>query len=467
MSDNLSVLDTMFLDLEEADSGATMHIGAAMVFDPAADGGAPDLDRLRAHLGERLHVLPRFHQRLSGTQTGHLSWLSWEPEERFDLDSHVRHATLPEPGGEAELLEWLGDFWSHRLDRRRPLWEMVLLDGLAGGRWVLASKTHHCLVDGVGSIDIGHLLLDVEPSPPPVRPASPSSRPAAEEAKEDHAGHRFWLSPSIVLNGARAGVNATLHPVEALEHARATAELIVREDIIPAPSCSLNVPITASRRMATLRVGLDDVRAIAHERGGTVNDVVLAACAGGLRHLLLSRDEPLPNRPLRAQIPVNIRTDDQEHALGNQLTSLFVELPVDEPDPLERYARVMHSAESLKHDGTQATGGKTLVDIASLGPPVVGALLGRATFNGPRAFNLTITNVPGPQLPLYALGSHLREVIPYVPLFAGHTVGIAVISYDGQMVFGLSADAVAAQDVAVLAEGIEASLAELRPALTT
>ena len=195
MGEQLSMLDTMFLELEQADESAHMHIGAALVFDPLPGGGTPDIGEFRDHIRARVGILPRFAQQLSGPHAGPLTWLTWEPAEAFDLDAHVHHATLPAPGGEAELHEWLGDFWSHRLDRHRPLWEMTLLDGLQGGRWALASKTHHCLVDGVGSLDIGHLLLDASPQAPPL---PPQPLPAAADD-----GRRARQRPVLAL--ARLG----------------------------------------------------------------------------------------------------------------------------------------------------------------------------------------------------------------------------------------------------------------------
>ena len=405
----------------------------------------------------RVGILPRFAQQLSAPHAGPLSWLTWEPTKRFDPDAHVYHATLSAPGGEIELHEWLGDFWSHRLDRRRPLWEMALLDGLEHGRWALATKTHHCLVDGVGSVDLGYALLDVSPDVPP-KPVPP---PGGAEAGE-HGGGRLWLSPGLVSRGVRAGVDAAAHPRKSFDRLRAAAELIVRDEVIGAPQSSLNGPMSGLRHFATVRLDLADVKAIKAHRGGTVNDVVLALCAGGLRHLLLSRDDALPTRDLRAQVPVNIRSKEQEHALGNELTSLFVELPVTEPDPIVRYRRVIERAEQLKA-GTQRTGGKTIVDVADMGPPLAGDLLARSMFGGTRMFNLTITNVPGPGERLYAFGAPLVEVLPLVPLFAGHTIGIAVVSYAGRMVFGLNADRMAAPDVGVLAEGIRRSFSELQP----
>ena len=456
MGEQLTMLDTMFLELEQFDESAHMHIGAALIFDPPPGGGVPEITAMRDHMRERVGILPRFAQQLSGTHAGPLSWLTWEPATGFDRDAHVLHATLPAPGGDAELLAWLGDFWSHRLDRRRPLWEMTLLDGLEGGRWALASKTHHCLVDGVGSLDIGHVLLDATPDAPP-RP--PQALPEGEGDDAEHG--RFWLSPGLVLRGARAGVGAATHPRESLDRVRAAVELVVRDEVIGAPQSSLNQPLSGTRHVAAVRLDLADVKAIKRARGGTVNDVVLAVCAGAIRHLLLARGDELPPDGLRAQVPVNIRARDREHALGNELTSLFVELPIAEADPLERHRRVRERAEQLKR-GSQRTGGKTIVDLADLGPPLAGAMLAKSMFGGPRMFNLTITNVPGPRERLYAFGAPLVEVLPLVPLFAGHTIGIAVVTYAGQMVFGINADRLGAPDLDVLAEGVERSFAELR-----
>ncbi len=457
MGEQLSMLDTMFLELEQFDESAHMHIGAALIFDPLPDGGTPDITEFRDHMRGRVGMLPRYAQELSGPHAGPLTWLTWEPAMAFDPDAHMHHATLPAPGGEAELHEWLGDFWSHRLDRHRPLWEMTLLDGLEEGRWALVTKTHHCLVDGVGSVDVGYVLLDASPEAPP-----PHSQPLLE-GNEGVTGHgRFWLSPGLVVRGARAGVGAALHPRESFDRVRAAMELIVREEVIGAPHTSLNGPMSGMRHFASVRFDLAEIKATKTRLGGTVNDVVLALCAGGLRHLLLSRGDALPDGDLRAQVPVNIRSQDQEHALGNELTSLFVELPVSEADPVARYRRVVERAAQLKA-GSQRAGGKTIVDLADLGPPLAGALLARSMFGGTRMFNLTITNVPGSQQQLYAFGAPLVEVLPLVPLFAGHTIGIAVLTYAGQMVFGLNADRMAAPDIGVLAEGIERSFSELRP----
>lgn len=459
MGEQLTILDTMFLELEQVDETAHMHIGAALIFDPLPDGGTPDIDDLRDFMGARIGLLPRFAQQLSSPSTGPLTWLTWELTPDFDIAAHLRHATLPAPGGEPELQEWLGDFWSHRLDRHRPLWEIVLLDGLEHGRWAMATKTHHCLVDGVGALDLGKVLLD----------ETPDAEPIAEQPLElgnggEHSGGRSWFSPGLAIRGAREGLSALTHPRDSIEKIVAAAEVIVKEEIIAAPSSSLNRPTSGTRHYATVRLSLDDVNATRERHGGTINDMVLGLCTGGLRHLLESRGEHVKG-VLRAQVPVNIRTKDGRD-LGNEITSLFVELPVGEPDALTRYRRVTDHAERLKA-GSQGTGGSTIAKIADLAPPLAGELLARSMFGNTRMFNLTITNVPGPPDTRYAFGAPLVEVLPLVPLFTGHTVGIAAVSYAGHMVFGINADRVAAPDVAALAEGIERSFAELAAPVPT
>src|SRR4051812_31064692 len=265
MTDHLSMLDTMFLELEQIDDAAHMHIGAALIFEPLPGGGTPDIEDLRAQMGARLGYLPRFSQKLSSAHAGRVRWLSWKPAE-VDLRAHLHHATLPAPGGEAELREWLGDYWSHRLDRHRPLWQTTLLDGLEGGRWALVTKTHHCLVDGVGSVDMAYLLLDASPESAPL-PEKPLPAPPESGGEKG-----FWLTPGLIARGARAGVGAAVHPRRSLGRVRAAAELIVRDEVIAAPRTSLNGEMSGTRHFATVRFALEDIKAVKNERGGTVND---------------------------------------------------------------------------------------------------------------------------------------------------------------------------------------------------
>jgi diacylglycerol O-acyltransferase / wax synthase len=461
----LSPLDAMFLELEQSDEGAVMSIGAAMVFAPLPSGGPPPFDHVVRNLGARLELFPRFSQRLSRTRTRGLHWPAWEPCERFDIAEHLRGATLPSPGGDEQLFEWMSDFYSRRLDRTRPLWEMVLLEGLADGRWAVVSKIHHCLVDGVGGIDVGQLLLD--PSPNPRSDASLDREPLAARAVDAARADRgsrmpWWAPPGMLWHGARAAADIARHPEQLLElagRARAMTGVLVREELVGAPKSSLNLRIGAARRFRALRFSLDDFKAIRTSLGGTVNDVALALCAGGLRSLLLHRGDKLPKAGLRAQIPVNIRPASESLALGNHLTSLFIPLPVAESEPLERYRRTLAEAEALKH-GSQGAGARALIELIGLAPPGLHIHLAQTLFDT-RLFNLTVTNVPGPQSTLYSFGVPMLELLPLVPLFARHSVGIAIFSYDGGITIGLNADRDTVPDLDVLADGIEQSFAQL------
>jgi WS/DGAT/MGAT family acyltransferase len=461
-NDQLTALDATFLELEQADDSALMHIGGALVFDPLPGGGTPAVARVREHLEERLGRLPRYRQKLDVPRTGGLSWPSWETDEHFEIGAHVRHATLPAPGDERDFLDWVSDFYSHRLDRGRPLWEMALLDGLADGRWAMIWKTHHCLVDGVGSVDIVDLLLDLAPAP--------ARRPQAERAPvagSEQARHR-WLPvpPAPVRQTVDAGVAAAhagghmlMHPREAWERSRALIDLLVRDELIAAPRSSLNGPIGATRRIATVHVELGEVQKIRSALGGKVNDVVLCAATTGLRELLLARGEDLPDRGLRAMVPVNIRGHGDGGNLGNKVSSLFVDLPVAEAEPLRRYDLVRAAVEKRKAGG-QALATGSVAGLGELAPPVLHASLARALF-GKRMFNITITNVPGSPRRVYAFGAPLVDVVPVVPLAAEHALGIAVLSYAGQMTFGLCADRSTVPDLDVLRHGIVNSLREL------
>jgi WS/DGAT/MGAT family acyltransferase len=451
----LTPLDATFLELEQSDECSTMHIGGALIFDPQlAGGGVPALEQVCELLDERFGVLPRFRCRLSDPRVHGLRRPFWTEDAGFDVRAHVRHATLPAPGGQVELHEWLSDFWSHRLDRTRPLWEMTLVDGLADGGWMLATKTHHAMVDGVGSMDVGHILLDVEPTP--------AGRPAPPDETADN-GRAAGRGPDLVplaLGAAREALGVALHPrrlIKAGEAAVAAGEFIWQDEIQAARPSTLNVPIGSTRRFTSVPFELEAIKHIRRGLGGTVNDVVLAVAAGALRRLLESRGDKL-DRPLRAMVPVNLRADEDGN-LGNRVTSLFVELPVHMGARRVRFEQIKAAATKLK-EGTAALGGSTIVLAAGVMPPLVHESIARTLF-APRLFNLTITNIPGPQFPLYALGARMRRIIPLVPLFADHAVGMAIVSYDGELVFGINSDYAATPDLELLATGLREEFAEL------
>jgi WS/DGAT/MGAT family acyltransferase len=453
MSMRLGSLDAAFLELEDAQEAAHMHLGSALIFEARPDA-PPTLARLRAELERRIELLPRYRSRLTATHVSPLRRPSWEPDPDFAIGRHVRRAALPAPGGESELMDWLGGFWAVRLDRTRPLWEVVLLEGLEGGRWALATKTHHALVDGVASVGVTELLLDRSRAgsrgAPPVSTSDPSA-----------SGDGLAAGLADLLGGVvRGGAELVSHPLRLLGETRAAAELVLREELVPAPASSLNVAIGPGRRYCVTRSRLRDMKAVKNALGGTVNDVVLAAVAGGLRRLMEARGDELPERGLRAMVPVNMRGGAADGELGNRVSSLFVNLPVCEPDPLRRYLVTAGETAQLKAAG-QARRGAELLSVAGLAPPLLHSVLARAS-SGARLFNLTVTNVPGPPRPLYAFGAKMEEVLPLVPLAADHAIGIAVVSYSGTMFFGLSGDARAAADLEVLRDGIEESIRELR-----
>jgi diacylglycerol O-acyltransferase / wax synthase len=456
MGDRLTPLDAAFLELEEGDESAHMHIGWAMLFDPLPEGGTPGLGRVQELIDQRLDLLPRFRHRLSSPRTGNLSWPTWQPDPAFDVANHVRRATLPAPGGEAELLDWLGDFYSHRLDRAQPLWEMTLLDGLAGGAWAIASKVHHSLVDGISGSSVTAAILDAEPHPDP----SSKGLLAQLEVGEEEEDRRGWLA--TLAGTAQAGFETATHPRKLgalLERSRAIADVLI-DEIVPAPHTSLNVEIGASRRLAAVHTSLEELQRIRSALGGTVNDVVLAATAGGLRRLFEQRAERLDAETVRAMVPVSVRRAGEQLALGNRVSSLFVDLPVAEPDPLWRYRKTVAASRALK-GSKQARGAESLIELAGAAPPLIHGAVARVAFT-PRLFNLTITNVPGLQVTLYAMGAPLRQIVPLVPIFSGHAVGVAAVSYDGHVTFGINADRHEVSDVDVLREGIEQSLVELK-----
>jgi WS/DGAT/MGAT family acyltransferase len=452
-----------------------------IVLEPGPGGGAPPIEEIRRDVEARLPDLPRYKHRLSEPQTGGLHWPSWEEDREFRIERHVRRAGLPAPGGVDELCEWAAEHYSQRLDRTKPLWEMTILE-LADGRWAIVTKTHHCMVDGVGSVDIATTMLDSKPAPrtgsvnvatnggPAILGARTSgadrpvwrrvvdrvSRPAIE------LGHAGVRAAEAGLHGMESAIGVAAHPSrarEALHRSRALADLIVRDELVAAPESSLNRPIGAKRRLAVIGVELDELKGIRGALGGTVNDVVLAAAAGGLRTLLVHRGEEPPAQGLRAMVPMNVRTAGERLAMGNRISSLFVHLPVAAADPESRYQLQVEEAETLK-SGTQHEGSSLLLNLGNHMPPVLHSFMARSLF-ATRLFNVTITNVPGPQIPLYYFGSRVQEIWPLVPIAAEHAVGLAVFSYDGTLFFCINADRDTVEDLDVLAKGIAESVAEL------
>jgi diacylglycerol O-acyltransferase len=454
MTTTLSALDDTFLELEDGNPGAHMHLGAVLVLD-APQGAiatpAANAAQVRERMLEHLAGLPRLTQRLSTPDAGGLRRPHWVEDERFDLSRHLRRAALPEPGGRLELEAWCGEFFGRRLDRAHPLWEMVVLEGLEDDRWALATKLHHCLADGIGSLGIAEILFVAD-----------DARDAATVA--DRPGdHRSLLGKlaDVPLDLAEAGIEVLRHPRrvgDAAQSTLAATELLAGE-LTHRPLPCLSAPLGAQRRFATVTVPLRDLQAIEQALGGTINDAVLAIVAGALRRLLLSCDVPLPPDGVRAMVPVDARASGQE-AVGNRISSLFVDLPVATETPLARHAAVRRATAERKHAG-QAAGSSTVLRLAELAPPALHQVLA-GLFATPRLFDLTVTNVRGPQQPIHLAGSRVREIHPLVPLAPDHALGVAVVSHAGSMTFGIVADFDAVPDLDELVAGVRAEHDELR-----
>ena len=451
--ERLSVLDELFLHLEGPNTH--MHVGAAVV----CEGPPPDYGELLEAFEERLHMVPRFRQKLAFVPFG-LGRPAWVDDTHFNLEYHVRSTALPAPGDIGKLKRLTARIMSQQLDRTKPLWEIWIAEGLAGDRFAIISKTHHCLVDGVSGADIMTVLLDFTPDKQEVEKKKwrPAPEPTGDQLLLDAVRERFTSPQEVVRSFQSAATNPRGIAGRVLDNMKALGEF-VGGTLDFAPPSSINRSIGPHRRFETVLADLDDVKAIKNHFHGTVNDVVVSVVTGGLRHLLKGRGERVDNLTLRGMIPVSVRVDQDQGSLGNRVASMWASLPIHEPDPVKRLQLVHEEMQTLKSSG-QAVGAQVLTSIGEWAPPTIVAQASRLVARQ-RAFNLVITNVPGPQIPLYMHGRQMLEVYPVVPLSGNTTIGIALLSYNGSIGFGLLGDYDAAPDLGVLAEGIEKSLAEL------
>jgi WS/DGAT/MGAT family acyltransferase len=445
--DRLTALDASFLDQEGPRTH--MHVGALAVF----EGPAPALEDFLERLRQRLHLVPRYRRKLARTRLdgGRPAWVD---DPAFALEYHVRHVALPAPGDAAQLRLLTGRIFSQQLDRAKPLWELWLVEGLEGGRFAIVSKNHHALIDGISAVDIATVLFDAHPVPEPVRhsgrPWLARPEPSAAQLLTD----RLQSAARSGLSALLGAVDAAAHPDRAAGTVRDAAEGLAEvlwAGLNPAPVTPLNVEIGPHRRFVGVPGRLEDFRLVRSVFGGTVNDVVLAVTTGALRELLHARGVRTGGLELRALVPVSLRTAQERHRLGNRLAALRAPLPVWIGDPLQRLRYISRAMHELR-DGTQARGAELLAGANSL----VARLSASA-----RLFNLIVTNVPGPPAPLYVLGRELQEVYPLALLPERQALAVAVVSYCGQMSFGLLADEDALPDVGVVAEGLRAGIEEL------
>ena len=459
--DRLTAMDASFLAQESPVSH--MHVGAALIF----DGPPPAYDAFCDHIRGRLHLVPRYRQKLAvpPLQTGRPLWVD---DASFNLEYHVRHTALPAPGSEEQLCALAARVHSQQLDRSKPLWEVWLVQGLEGDRFALLSKAHHALVDGIAGVDLLSVLFDLQPVPREVPHEDEPwlARPEPSAAEMATRGLRGLGRTPFELAGK--ALSAVSHPGEALGTTREVVEglgEIVWAGLNPAPDTPLNVPIGPHRRLEIVRGALEDFKLVKNTFGGTVNDVVLAVTAGALRTWLRTRGVRTEGLELRALVPVSIRADDQHDQLGNRLAVMRGPLPVYVEDPVARLRVVRHAMAGLK-ESKQAVGAEVLTSMQSLAPPTVLAQASRLNFST-RLFNLIVTNIPGPQIPLYVLGRQLRDLFPIAFLPRDHALAIAIMSYDGGMDFGLLGDYDAMADLATIGAALTDSLAELVAAAQT
>jgi diacylglycerol O-acyltransferase / wax synthase len=459
VTERLSALDVSFLYMESPTT--PMHVGSVARFAPPR-GTQFDYEALCALVSRRISLVPRYRQKVRWVP-GHIANPVWVDDEDFDITYHVRRSALPKPGSDAQLRQLVGRLQARQLDRTRPLWEMYLVEGLADGRFAIITKTHHAMVDGVGAVDIATLILDLEPTP--------------RETPDD-----VWVprpEPSPVGLVADAIVDTLRRPSElvdtlrsSLTDARLTAERAVgaaggiaafaRTSLRSAPASPLNVEIGEQRRFGMVATALDDYKRIRKTHGGTVNDVVLATVAGALRIWLQTRGESVVvSTIVRAMVPVSVRSDADGGALGNRISSYFVDLPVGEPSPVMRLHQVSYAMKGHKESG-QSIGADALVRLTGFAPPTIHSTAARfGSGLARRLFNVVVTNVPGPQFPLYAAGAQMVDCYPVVPLAKGQAVTIGLTSYNGGVFYGMNCDRDSMPDIDVLAGCIEESLAEL------
>ena len=454
--DRLSGLDASFLHLEEG--GAHMHVGSCMLF----DGAAPSYEEFVAQLERRLHLVPRYRQKLAFVPLNQARPV-WVDDPHFNAGYHIRHTALPQPAGMHELRALTGRVLSGRLDRSKPLWEIWLVDHVADDRFAVISKTHHCLVDGVSGVDITTVLFDLEPEPPGADGSAPP--PAWEPRPEPSAAAlladalRERTTAPIAL--AREVGEALTRPVGLAESAGTVIAGLgaVAMAGLNAPPSLYNTPIGPHRRFAWVEEDLPRLKAIKAALGGTINDVVLTAVSGALRSHLLARRQSLQGLTLRAMVPVSVRAETERGALGNRVSAMYAPLPVSVADPAERHRIVRGAMAGLKESG-QAVGAEVLTRLSGFAPPTVMAQSARLQTRQ-RMFNLTVTNVPGPQFSLYLLGRRLERIFPQVPLAGNAALGVAIMSYDGTINFGLIGDFDVLHDLDELALALQGALEEL------
>jgi len=454
MADRLTGLDSSFLHLER--DGTHMHVASTTLF----EGPAPPYLEFREHIESRLHLVPRFRQKLRFVPFGQGRPV-WVDDPHLNLAYHVRHTSLPEPGSEKQLRVLAARIFSQQLDRSKPLWELWLVEGLKGDRFAIVGKTHHCMVDGVSGVDITTVLFDTEREPAgeskPLERWIPEPEPSRAQLLAEALVERA-IDPREITRGIRRVLRGPRRALRKATDAAVAAGTFAWTGIA-APRSPFNFDVGPHRRFAWVRASLADMKHVKNQLGGTVNDVILTAVAGALGRYMRSRGHPTVGLELRAMVPVSVRTSEEQGALGNRVTTMMAPLPVWCEDSARRLELVRKSMGDLKQS-KQALGATVLTQLADFAPPTLAGQAARLQARQ-RFFNLVVTNIPGPQFPLYLMGRRMERVFPMVPLAKNQGICIGVMSYDGQVNFGLIGDYDGMPDLEDLARDIETSIGEL------
>jgi len=455
--DRLSALDNSFLVFEGPNTH--MHVAATSIYDMGSLGtpeGGVNIQRIRDYIESRLDRIPRYRQRLMWVPVErHPVWVD---DDQFNLSYHVRHTSLPRPGDVDQLKRLAARILSQQLDRGKPLWEIWVVEGLEGNRFAMISKTHHCMIDGVSGVDILAVLMDAFPNCEFTPGSSWAPRPAPTAAELVRDAALRWIRAPLdlaveVANDSDRVWSGVREGVEALSETLGTG-------LQPSSPTPFNGPIGPHRRFDWTILDLAEVREVKNRLGGTVNDVVLTTVAGAVRRFLEWRRCDLNDLVFRAFVPVSVRSAEERGALGNRVAGWLTQLPISEPDPYRRLIEVQKTTASLK-DSKQALGAEVLTRVSEWTPSTVLSLAVRFSTRM-RPFNLVVTNVPGPQIPLYLLDAELQEIYPQVPLFFDQGLGIALFSYAGKLCWGLVADWELMPDLQDFAKAIKSSFVELR-----
>jgi diacylglycerol O-acyltransferase / wax synthase len=458
--DRLTGLDAAFLHLEAG--GAHMHVASIMLF----EGEAPPYVDMLEHIEGRLHLVPRYRQKLAFVPYGQ-GRPKWVDDPHFNMRYHVRHTALPRPGTDAELKRLAGRLFAQPLDRAKPLWEIWLVEGLEGDRFALISKTHHALVDGVSGVDIASVLFDTSADPDvPSDPGGPGGwmpqpEPSPTQMLAEALLERATV-PAEAFRGLRALTRAPRQAAAKLVETAAGVGAMAWAGIAGAPPSPFNVPIGPHRRYTWVDADLPQFKAIKNGLGGTLNDAVLASVTLALGSYLRREGEDTEGLVLKAMVPVSVRMDDQRGALGNRVAAMYAPLPVGMTDPKEVFDTVHAAMGDLKSSG-QAVGAQRLTEMADFAPTTIMTQAARLQARQ-RLFNLVVTNVPGPQMPLYLLGHVLSGLYPVVPLAQRQALGIAIMSYHGRLGFGLLGDYDAMPRLESLAGDLEQAIDALSAA---